>query len=679
MAVEQGPFSAQIERAIAVLLLSTNVWTGGNTFNAINFPAGGSIPASTAHALYSPDGTSLYWNGSALGGGSGMVYPSAGLAVSTGAAWASSIANGTGWLHNNGAGTYAYSTPTATDVGATTVGAAFFSLTNPSAITFPRINADNSVSALSASSMRTALGLAIGSDVQAYNSNLTTINQGLTTTSNVAFNQLQLVAGLAIDGATAGTHGIQFATAGATPASTAHNLYSPDGTTLWFNGSQLASGGDVVGPASATDGGFAKFNGTTGKLIKNSAAFIAVGDGGTGLTGYTIGDILTATGAGTLGVTQAVATGRVLTSAGAGAVPVYSANPALSSVVFNGATSGTLTIKSAATAGTSTITFPGGTTDFSATGGASQVVKQTSAGGAFTVAQLAASDLSNGVNGTGAITLTDSVAFTTFVSSPLFRAASASQLDLSTNGQMLLKNSAASAGYLVDFSTDGIAFFKTRAGADTATVKANSITATGNVSDSVGTMASLRSGALSIASQTTGDVITAASSTQLGRVAPGTSGNVLTSNGSAWTSAAPAGGSLWTLIGTSSGTTNTSGAATNITTQAISGLTSKDILMIVVSYDDPGATLTTYSTTDSTDLGNIGVNGLPGTGMQYINVNGNSNTTYNVRRFYGSTTATAAVSVATAFTGSWTIALRSAGGGSSALHWQFWVYKLAGQ
>ncbi len=47
---------------------------------------------------------------------------------------------------------------TPTQIGATTVGAAFFGLANPSAITFPRINADNTVTALSASSFRTAIG-----------------------------------------------------------------------------------------------------------------------------------------------------------------------------------------------------------------------------------------------------------------------------------------------------------------------------------------------------------------------------------------------------------------------------------------------------------------------------------------------------------------------------------------
>lgn len=50
----------------------------------------------------------------------------------------------------------------------------------------------------------------------------------------------------------------------------------------------------------------------------------------------------------------------------------------------------------------------GGTaSNLSATGGTSQVLKQTSVGGNITVAQLAATDLSNGVAGTGSVTLTD--------------------------------------------------------------------------------------------------------------------------------------------------------------------------------------------------------------------------------------------------------------------------------
>ena len=45
-----------------------------------------------------------------------------------------------------------------TSLGATTVGGNMFTLTNPSAITFPRFNADNTVSALDAASFRTAIG-----------------------------------------------------------------------------------------------------------------------------------------------------------------------------------------------------------------------------------------------------------------------------------------------------------------------------------------------------------------------------------------------------------------------------------------------------------------------------------------------------------------------------------------
>jgi hypothetical protein len=49
-----------------------------------------------------------------------------------------------------------------TNLGATTLGANLFTVTNPSAVTFPRFNADNSVSALGASDFRTAIGAGTG-------------------------------------------------------------------------------------------------------------------------------------------------------------------------------------------------------------------------------------------------------------------------------------------------------------------------------------------------------------------------------------------------------------------------------------------------------------------------------------------------------------------------------------
>lgn len=77
-----------------------------------------------------------------------------GLPLTTGVTGTLPVANG---------GTGATTTSNArTNLGATTVGSNFFTLTNPSAITFPRMNADNTVSALDAASFRTALGVGTG-------------------------------------------------------------------------------------------------------------------------------------------------------------------------------------------------------------------------------------------------------------------------------------------------------------------------------------------------------------------------------------------------------------------------------------------------------------------------------------------------------------------------------------
>ena len=49
-----------------------------------------------------------------------------------------------------------------TNLGATTLGANLFTITNPSAVTYPQFNADNTVTALSASAFRTAIGAGSG-------------------------------------------------------------------------------------------------------------------------------------------------------------------------------------------------------------------------------------------------------------------------------------------------------------------------------------------------------------------------------------------------------------------------------------------------------------------------------------------------------------------------------------
>jgi hypothetical protein len=71
--------------------------------------------------------------------------------------------NVTGTLPIANGGTNATTAPAArTSLGATTLGANVFTITNPSAITFPQFNADNTVSALDAASFRTAIGAGSG-------------------------------------------------------------------------------------------------------------------------------------------------------------------------------------------------------------------------------------------------------------------------------------------------------------------------------------------------------------------------------------------------------------------------------------------------------------------------------------------------------------------------------------
>jgi hypothetical protein len=94
------------------------------------------------------------------------IYPDAGIALSTGSTWASSISNNSSnWntaftdrLKWDGGITDLVPSTGRTSLGGTTIGQSMFTLTNPSAITFPRFNADNSVSALTAANFRSAIG-----------------------------------------------------------------------------------------------------------------------------------------------------------------------------------------------------------------------------------------------------------------------------------------------------------------------------------------------------------------------------------------------------------------------------------------------------------------------------------------------------------------------------------------
>lgn len=106
--------------------------------------------------------------------GGGATYPPAGIPLSTGVAWGASITNNsTNWntaytdrLKWDGGSTGLTAATGRTSLGGTTVGQNIFTLTNPSAITFLRMNADNTVTALSAANFSAAIGAVGITDVR---------------------------------------------------------------------------------------------------------------------------------------------------------------------------------------------------------------------------------------------------------------------------------------------------------------------------------------------------------------------------------------------------------------------------------------------------------------------------------------------------------------------------------
>jgi len=143
------------------------------TRGGIYFGDGSSIatlPTRTTetNVIYYNTTTGQLSYGDAASGGS-MTWPSsAGIAVYNGSSgWGTSITdNSTNWntaysdrLNWDGGSTGLTAATGRTSLGATTVGSNLFTLTNPGAITFLRLNADNTVSTRSATEMRSDLSL----------------------------------------------------------------------------------------------------------------------------------------------------------------------------------------------------------------------------------------------------------------------------------------------------------------------------------------------------------------------------------------------------------------------------------------------------------------------------------------------------------------------------------------
>jgi hypothetical protein len=198
------------------------------------------------------------------------VYPDAGIALSTGTTWASSIPNNsTNWntaftdrLKWDGGSTGLVAATGRTSLGGTTIGQSMFTLTNPSAITFPRFNADNTVTARSAANFRSDIGagtvtsvnIASGTPMSITNNTTTpeismaaatgSVNGYLTSTDWTTFNNKQN----ALSNASASVSGILTSTDWTTFNNKQPALgFTPANSTITINTtSPLQGGGNLT-------------------------------------------------------------------------------------------------------------------------------------------------------------------------------------------------------------------------------------------------------------------------------------------------------------------------------------------------------------------------------------------------------------------------------------------------
>lgn len=191
------------------------------------------------------------------------------------------------------------SSGTAGSTKLTTVGAAFVGLANPSAITFPRANADNSVSLLSASAFRAAIGAGTGSGDLVASNNLSELsasastvrsNLGLVIGTNVqAFDSdlaswSSVTRGTGFDTAAAiavGNAGafVTFNGAGGTPSSlTGTNITGIPTAGLVNNAVAYAklqassAGFTILAKADTGSGNFAELAASTDQVLRRSGS-----------------------------------------------------------------------------------------------------------------------------------------------------------------------------------------------------------------------------------------------------------------------------------------------------------------------------------------------------------------------------------------------------------------------
>lgn len=230
------------------------------------------------------------------GGGGDMVYPGgSGLVTVDNGAWGTTVTNNSGnWntayserLRWDGGATGLNASTGRTSLGATTVGSNIFTLPNPSAVRFLRINADNTVTALAASEYKTALSLT-ASDVGL--GNVTNESKATMFSSPTFTGTVTLPSPFTIGATSVTTTGTQFnylsAASGTTGTGNLVFSTSPTFTgtvTGTFSGNLT---GNVTGDVSGNAGTVTGFTRNSGTLTLSGGHGLTVTT--TGITGVTV-------------------------------------------------------------------------------------------------------------------------------------------------------------------------------------------------------------------------------------------------------------------------------------------------------------------------------------------------------------------------------------------------------